>query len=255
MTSTPNSNSVIDNYIKRVTELSQSGQRTPTAEELEKIAAELGVSNYEIQLAQKECQDHFVRGQSYFSLKHWDDAIEQFHEALVFNPTNLDVLYYLALGHLGRWRQKNNRTDEEQIRLRIKQCLQIQPDHAESLRLLGILNKEIRTRKSIKLGLGIGLVALMSSIGGFFLLNDHFYNLSAERQAKFEELEGRIAVQIDDLRQQQEELSDTVAKLENSDRNRILQKQIFDLRLQIARLEAKIRELENRQFSPFDLNS
>jgi DNA-directed RNA polymerase specialized sigma subunit len=69
------SNNVIDNYIQRVTEWSQSSQRIPTTEELENIAAELGIEAEEIQAAQKQSHDHYIRAQGYMRLKHWDDAI------------------------------------------------------------------------------------------------------------------------------------------------------------------------------------
>ena len=73
---------VIDNYIQRVTELSQSTNRIPTNDELEKIAADLEIGPEEIQLTQKQSQDHYVRDQGYSRLKYWDDAIEELQEAI-----------------------------------------------------------------------------------------------------------------------------------------------------------------------------
>lgn len=254
MTSTPSSNSVIDAYIKRVTELSQSSQRLPTSEELEKIATELGVGNHEIQLAQKECLDNFIRGQSYLGLKHWDDAIEQFQEAIVFNPTNLETLHHLALAYLGRWREKRNREDEQQIRLRIKQSLQIQPDHPASLSLLASLNKEIKNRKNLKVALSIGLLSVISGAGGFLFFSDFLYNLSQERQAKFDQLEGRLFTQIEALRQEQEQLKMEIIRLRSTQEIRDLQAQVTQMQQRIAELEAMISEQQKPPFLPFNLN-
>ena len=50
---TSSSNSFIENYIQRVTELSQSSQRIPSVAELEKVATDLGISAEEIEAAQK----------------------------------------------------------------------------------------------------------------------------------------------------------------------------------------------------------
>lgn len=254
MTSTPSSNSVIDAYIKRVTELSQSSQRLPTSDELEKIATELGVSNHEIQLAQKECLDNFIRGQSYLGLKHWDDAIEQFQEAIVFNPTNLETLHHLALAYLGRWREKRNREDEQQIRLRIKQALQIQPDHPESLSLLALLKQEIKNRKNLKLALGIGLLAFVSGATGFLFLSDFLDNLSQQRQAKLEQLEGRLSSQIEILRQEQEQLKMEIIRLRTTPEISDLQAQVNQMQQRIAELEATISDLRKPPFLPFNFN-
>ncbi|MBE9197203.1 hypothetical protein IQ219_18265, partial [Synechocystis sp. LEGE 06083] len=77
---------VIENYIQRVTELSQSTQRIPTSAELEAIAGELGIEPEEIKAAQKQATDHFTRAQGYMRLGYWDDAIAELDYAIAFNP-------------------------------------------------------------------------------------------------------------------------------------------------------------------------
>lgn len=57
-----NRNQAIENYIQRVTELTQLKQTIPTNEELLKIASELGISDGEIAIAQKQSQAHFFYG-------------------------------------------------------------------------------------------------------------------------------------------------------------------------------------------------
>lgn len=57
-----NRNQAIENYIQRVTELTQLKQTIPTNEELLKIASELGISDGEIAIAQKQSQAHFFTG-------------------------------------------------------------------------------------------------------------------------------------------------------------------------------------------------
>ena len=75
-----NHNQAIETYIQRVTELTQVGNRVLSHDELLKIASELGISDSEIAVAQKQSQDHYIRAQGYFGLSHWDEAIEEFRQ-------------------------------------------------------------------------------------------------------------------------------------------------------------------------------
>jgi tetratricopeptide (TPR) repeat protein len=182
MTPTPKkskslSNETIENYIQRVTELSQSASKILPNEELEKIAADLGISSEEIKMAQQRSQAPFIRAKGYFNLKHWDDAIAELQEAIGLNPSNLEMLNLLANAHLGRWYEQHHRDDEEQIRTRIKQCLEIQPDHKESLLLLAKLAQAIR-KYQYQTVFWRGFISIfLGSIVGFFFLNDIYFNL------------------------------------------------------------------------------
>ncbi|NJK50474.1 hypothetical protein HC931_22220 [Candidatus Gracilibacteria bacterium] len=154
------SNHAVEIYIQRVTELSQSVRRIPTSEELEKLAVELGISKEEIEAAQKQSQDNLIRAKSYLSLKHWEDAIAELQEALVFSPSNLEILTSLATAYLGRWYKYHRQEDEQNIRDTIRQCFAIKPDHEESLSLLAILDRAIEQRQRNRsiAGVGLGIV-------------------------------------------------------------------------------------------------
>ncbi|MGK7939812.1 MAG: hypothetical protein AB4062_06620 [Crocosphaera sp.] len=246
------SNNVIDNYIQRVTEWSQSSQRIPTTEELESIAAELGIEPEEIQAAQKQSHDHFVRAQGYMRLKHWDDAIAELQEAVAFNPSNLDMLVSLASAHMGRWEAYHRREDEENIRLRIRQCLVIKPDCEDALNLLARLSNTLKWRNRILTAIGVGLGGVCVGIGGVFLLGDGLPGWW-QRESKLEQLEQTFIQELHDLQRQQEGLEAQImgSQRQNDERTQTnllrLQSEINKLEREVNQLRQKITEIEKEK--------
>lgn len=243
------SNGVIENYIQRVTELSQSSQRIPTTEELEQIASELGIEPEEIEAAQKQSHDHYIRAQGYMSLQHWDDAICELQEALAFNPSNLDMLVSLASCYMGRWQEKHHAEDELNIRFRIRQCLVIKPDCQEALNLLANLSKTIKLRQRILMMVILGLSGVVIGVGSFLGLSEAWPYLF-NKESKIEKLERQFIEEISQLRQQQEQVTDKLLAIQQSNNQRyqsnlnLMQNRINQLQKEQAILQRKIIELE-----------
>lgn len=246
------SNNVIDNYIQRVTEWSQSSQRIPTTEELETIASELGIEPEEIQSAQKQSHDHYIRAQGYMRLKHWDDAIAELQEAVAFNPSNLDMLVSLASAHMGRWQTYHRKEDEENIRLRIRQCLVIKPDCEEALNLLARLSNHVKWRSRIITAIGVGLGGVCVGIGGVLLLGD---GLSPwfQGESKLERLEYTLNQELNALQRQQDSLMAEIQAIQrqNDQRNQrnisILNGRIRELQSEVTQLKKQIVQIEKRE--------
>ena len=246
------SNNVIDNYIQRVTEWSQSSQRIPTAEELENIASELGIEPEEIQAAQKQSHDHYIRAQGYMRLKHWDDAIAELQEAVAFNPSNLDMLVSLASAHMGRWQAYHRREDEANIRLRIRQCLVIKPDCEEALNLLARLSHQLKWRNRILTAIGVGLGGVCVGIGGVLLLGDDL-PLWFQQESKFEQLEYNVNQELNALRRRQDSLMAEIQAIQrqNDQRNQrnllVLNSRVRELEAEVTQLKKQLVQIEKRE--------
>ncbi|MEA5536041.1 hypothetical protein [Crocosphaera sp. XPORK-15E] len=246
------SNNVIENYIERVTEWSHSSQRIPTTEELETIAAELGIEPTEIQAAQKKSNDHYIRAQGYMRLKHWDDAIAELQEAVAFNPSHLDMLLSLASAHMGRWQETHHREDANNIRLRIRQCLAIKPDCDEALNLLARLSNYQKWRGRIVKAIAVGLGGVFVGMGSVFLLGDGFPELF-QKQSKFEKLEQTLTQEINVLRREKEELQAELMAVEqmNQQTNQRnvsrLENRLIQLQQEVTKLQRKIIAIEKEK--------
>ena len=257
----PHENSVIDNYIQRVTQLSQSHQRIPTTKELEKIAAELGITAEEIQAAQQESQNHFVRSQGYMRLRRWDDAINELQEAVVFNPSNLDMLLALARAYLGRWREKHLRSDEENIRFRIRQCLEIKPDTEEALNLLFQLDRSLKIRELIVfatvvisagsfLGIILSLPPITQKIRNLWQYESR---IEALYESRVEALEKQFNQKLQKIKEEQKQKQFDFQR-EQDRYNRIYLQKINQLETDIERLEKELELLKQQNQENYILN-
>ncbi len=239
---------VIDNYIQRVTELSQSTNRIPSPEELEKIAIDLGIGPEEIQLAQKQSQDHYVRAQGFIGLKYWDDAIEELQEGIAFNPGNLDMLLALSQAHLGRWQLKHQREDEDQVKLRVRQCLMVKPDSQEALNILNILTQRKVRRKQWLIGLGLFTGAAIAGVLGVLFWQGGLPYVIQKRD-KIEAIEKQFNQEISTLKKNQEQLKQDIATLENR-QFQSNQEQFNRLQSQINQLEQALQRLQQQNTIP-----
>lgn len=240
-----NPNDAIELYIKRVTELSQLGQKIPSHQDLLKIASELGISDEEIQCAQRQSQAHFIRAKGYSNLRHWDDAIDELQEALAFNPFNLPMLHLLITCYLGRWKNQHNSQDEQQIKIRVKQCLEIQPDDQESLNLLAQLDKLMMTYKYQLWGLiTLGLL-IVGSLTGFLVLNNISLNLFTQKDKKIDNIKNELFTEIKNFKDEQillyNKLLQDIKNQENLDNNRQLEVEI--LKKDFKQLNEQYQEL------------
>jgi tetratricopeptide (TPR) repeat protein len=240
-------NALIDNYIQRVTELSHFTQRIPNEDELIKIARELGIREEEIDTAKRRSQDHFIRSQGYMKVQHWKEAIAELQEAVVFNPSNLDMLLNLVKSHFGLWQQSHKKEDEEKIRLRIKQCLEVKPDAEEPLLILAELDQKIKNRKfslvvSGIIGtslIGAGLVTFfISSIDPLFLLR---------KESKLDQLNRELTTEIQilkgDIYSLQKEVEQT--KQINQNQTLTIEQQNQKIEQQRKDFEREIQMLNN----------
>ncbi|AFZ47492.1 hypothetical protein Cyast_1531 [Cyanobacterium stanieri PCC 7202] len=234
------SHQTVEDYIERVTQFCQSGRKIPSPEELEKIVSEVGISPEEISLAQKQSQANFARAKGYFSLGHWDDAINELEEGLAFDPYNIEMIHFLISSYLGRWRETHQADDEQKIRMRIRQCLEIKPDDKESLQLLGQLHKSIKNRQIIHLSLGLFGILSIGTIIGLFALNNISLNIFNNRNEQIENVEQGLRDEIRRTQSNNIRRTEDIAQKVSNNENMI---RSFNNR--IRELEQKNQRLEN----------
>jgi tetratricopeptide (TPR) repeat protein len=239
------SSGIIETYIQRVTELSQSNpKRIPTPTELEKIVSELGIAPEEIAKAEQESQAHFIRAQGYLRLKYWDDAILELQEAIAFNPSSAEMMLAAANAYLGRWKKSHTREDATQFHLRIRQCLAIQPDSEEALNLLQKFQGTRQKRQQQWLYLGVFSGALvMGAIG--YLLMDNRLPYVLQKRTDLEIINQKIDREIQIIRNEQASLRKELRTFHN-DQMASSQREIAQLNNRINNLEKSLQDLQKR---------
>ena len=236
------SNTFIDNYIQRLTELNQSPERIPSVAELKKLAADLGINPEEIEAAQKKSQAHLTRAQGYMQLKHWDDAIEELIEAIALCPYNEDLVLSLANAHLERWCQHHRRDDAENVRLRVKDCLFLQPNSEAALKLLAKFDKARQQHRTfwIRLLVGMGsLITLSSLFWAYPESVNYSWSKLWHREDKIEQLEQRLLAEIQGLREEQEQLRKELQSAQTTETMRY--------RDRLTQLDKSLKQLQRAQ--------
>ncbi|MFN5515668.1 MAG: tetratricopeptide repeat protein [Cyanobacteriota bacterium] len=239
---------IIENYIQRVTEFSQSAQRLPTAAELEKIATDLGIDPEEIQAAQREAQAHYTRAQGYLRLRHWEDAITELQDAVALNPANSEMLLALAQAHLGRWRLSHRREDAEELRLRARQCLALDPNSDPALELLGLFSKLRQRRRQGFWALVLFVGAVLTGGLGYLLIQGRLPYVLQSR-AELEQLERRLEGETRRLREDQSRLQEEILARQRAE-DAALNLRLIQLQNRLQSLEKELETLKKPEPSP-----
>ncbi len=133
---------VLQAYIQKVIKIQQEQKQRPLdVDEMNKIAEELGMSPEEVRLIKKKLEDYIARGKGYSRYEDWDSAIEEFSQALVLGPGNVDALFGIANAYRNRWLIRKNKEDFNQAKKYVKKALMVNPHHDDSFRLASELNK------------------------------------------------------------------------------------------------------------------
>jgi tetratricopeptide (TPR) repeat protein len=171
----PESDAIVQQYVRRVSELSRVRRQLPSQQELEAIALEVGIAPEVLEQARQTAQAHFNRGVDYRQQDQWDAAIAELENSLALNPSYGEAHYQLAMAYQGRYRQLQLTSDRQAALDHLADCLSLQPDHAAARALQSSLAHAPKpasnstTRLPLLIGTGVGLVVAMG-VGTSLLL-------------------------------------------------------------------------------------
>lgn len=161
----------LEDYIEKLIQVQNREQdRAFSREELRRIALDMGVSEEMWERIQDDVNDHIVRGAGFLRYKNWTDAIEEFEQAEVFRPDDMEVLFGLAQSYAGRWSNTSAREDRDAALAYAEKCLELDPGHDPSLKMISQVRegKKVRERKMraapwmvLSLLLAVGIVVLL----------------------------------------------------------------------------------------------
>ncbi|MDX2303905.1 MAG: hypothetical protein NW226_13950 [Microscillaceae bacterium] len=168
------SNKNMEAYIAKILEIQQAQSEKPISEnEMKQIATELGFSTDDWQKVDKTYEDLWKRGNAFVQHKNWEDALHNFHQALVLKPYDPSLLYMIASAYEGRWKELHHPKDKEKAHHFADQCLQIKADHAGAIKLISDLKRQKPTQPSPKTGSYLayyiigGILFLFFTVGWF----------------------------------------------------------------------------------------
>lgn len=131
---------MIKKYLSRAIDVSEQRQQVMDDEELRTIAREVGLSDDDLRAAEQAGREAHQRGVNFLKHGRPDDAIDELEEAVVLLPGRLDVRAALAQAFRDRWRRNHAEEDRLKAMALARECLKIEPDHAQSYELLNQLD-------------------------------------------------------------------------------------------------------------------
>ena len=133
----------LEAFYKKLLEIKdKEAQKALSQEELKNIAFELGFSEDEWHLVEEKVEGHLKNGHTFLEYKNWQDAIEEFENALQLSPNNLAATYGLTLAFYSMFKEKRQNTYKDKAihyaRIRLKN----EPGHEPSIRIISELQKQ-----------------------------------------------------------------------------------------------------------------
>ena len=130
-------------YINKVLKLKEDDKNPLiTDEKVRSRALELMISEEEWDELLKEFREFSNRGQNHLRHNNYEDALEEFTNALLLNPNDINVLYLCADANYGLWKERQRNSSKSQAIEYAEKCLEIYPSHDGAANIISLLKKE-----------------------------------------------------------------------------------------------------------------
>jgi hypothetical protein len=166
---------IIRAYIDRMLAIAKDDDE-PDQAMLESIASELGLSDEDVQRANRLAADHHTRARHFLGLKRWDDALAELAQATALRPHDVDMRVDLAEAYVSRWEAERNGDDKVAAERLIRKVIEHEPDRKVAYTLLSRLDQR-RSVRVPRVGIGVGaaivvLAVILVSLDDGFLRPD-----------------------------------------------------------------------------------
>lgn len=130
-------------YVNKVLRLKEDDQHPLiTDEAVRSRALELMISEEEWDELVKEFREFSNRGQNHLRHNNYEDALEEFQNALLLNPNDTNVLYLCADANYGLWKEKQRNSSKVTAIEFAEKCLEMYPSHDGAANIISLLKRE-----------------------------------------------------------------------------------------------------------------
>ena len=152
--------------------------RLPDKEALRSLAKDMDISEEEWDAFLKSGEDHFTRGQGFYQISNFEDAVKELEQSFVVDPHNLRYSEKLAEVYASWYKESKKPQHFTQANKFARHCLKLDPSN--TLALTVISDMKSAQRKTSAIPLLFGLV-----IGGFlgYFLISYFFSDKNTKQA------------------------------------------------------------------------
>ncbi|MEO0897216.1 MAG: hypothetical protein AAFY71_12500 [Bacteroidota bacterium] len=140
-----NQEELLKSFINRVLHLQdqEDSKHTLSQEDLKAVAMDLGLDEEDWQTIQLEFQRHVERGLGFKKFSNWEDAIAEFQQALMLNPTDPQCLEEISQAYYASFKSSGKESEKEKAVTFARRLLDHDPSHEPSLRLISEAKKPV----------------------------------------------------------------------------------------------------------------
>jgi hypothetical protein len=136
-------------FVEKLLAVQQKRQDKPLSKsEQQEIAAQIGLSDADWQAVQETYKAHLLRGRGFLSHQNYDDAISELEQANVLDYNSIETTATLAQAHFERFIEYADEKDKQAAIAYSKICLNQNPSHNPSLKMISDLKRKARKRNN-----------------------------------------------------------------------------------------------------------
>ncbi|NBC16343.1 MAG: hypothetical protein GVY18_03395 [Bacteroidetes bacterium] len=133
---------ILQDYISRLLELQDERGTFLEEDDLKTTAQDLGLTEEEMQKVEAAVEAHEKRGANFAKYNRWDDAIDEYRQAVALAPFDKELALGLARAYQGRWQKLGRAADREEAARYARRAIDLDADYAEPFRLLEELDRQ-----------------------------------------------------------------------------------------------------------------
>lgn len=173
-------NQILQDYIAHLLTIQDQRGDWLDEKDLQQAARDLGLSDAELAQVEASVEAHRQRAAHYLEHACWDEAIDEFRQAMALRPLDATLAHDLTLAYYQRWEISGQPDDRDAAMRYAQRTVQLDPQHTASYALIRTLkNPPARVTEAAlartplsprKMFLGLALVLLVA-VGISFLMN------------------------------------------------------------------------------------
>ncbi len=175
----------LSEFIERASRLSRERSERLSRDEVRAIALETGLSEEDLEEADRQGRQAMQRGEEFMARKRWSDAIAELEDAVALLPSRSEPRVLLGRSYAGRFLATGDKAARRRAEEIARRCLKTEPDNEGAYEVLDLIAAEVpggvahgeEGSKISVTGLvvaavfgGAGLLGLLMVVAGVFWL-------------------------------------------------------------------------------------
>ncbi len=132
---------ILQDYITRLLNLQDTRQTFLEEADLETTARDMGLTDEDLAKIEASVAAHQQRGANYLKYNRWNEAVEEFRQAVALQPFSAELSLGLATAFKGRWQKTGSAEDRALAERYAQRTIELDADNEATYQLLKELDR------------------------------------------------------------------------------------------------------------------